>query len=132
MSSLIESRLGASRLAEDAVRIDVPWSRGRTADCEPVAKGRRKVRTTPGGRMVQPDRPGRPVGVRGPGLARAEQVRSVVPPADIALTMRLSDRGLALALGVVMVLMVAALVCIGSTAWRVTSEPGPVAVSVGR
>lgn len=69
------------------------------------------------------------MGVRGPALARQELVGSPTPTAVLEIGVRLSDRGIALVLGLVMVLIVAALVCIGSTALRVTSEP-PVTAAV--
>ncbi|WP_432557440.1 hypothetical protein [Granulicoccus sp. GXG6511] len=104
------------RLADAAVR---PGRRGR-----PQEAARRRVRTAPAGRMVQPGRQGRPEGVRGPEVGRAVRRGSAeVPPAVLDLGFRLTDRGLAVAMGVIVALMVTALVCVGATAMRVTAEP---------
>lgn len=91
---------------------------------------RRRVLTAPPGRRVQPARPGRAVGVRAPAVARPELRAPRVPPAALELGVRLSDRGIALVLGLATVLIIAALVCIGSTALRVTSEPPAMAAVV--
>lgn len=115
-----------ARLAKAAVRHGGP----RVGQHAPT--GRRAVRTTPQSRMVQPVRPGRPVGVRGPAVARQELPVQRIPPAALDLGVRLSDRGIALALGLATVLILAALVCIGSTALRVTSEPPPTATVTAR
>lgn len=121
MSALVDIRL-----AEAAVR------HGVSRVGRPTATGRRKVRATPAGRMVQPPRPGRPVGVVGPPVSRHEVRGSQVPAAVLEIGVRLSDRGIALVLGLATVLMVAALMCIGSTALRVTSEPPAVGTVANR
>lgn len=118
MSALVDVRL-----TEAAVRSGAPCAH------QAAVAGRRRVRTTPARRMAQPVRPGRPVGVRGPVVPQHELRASQTPPPVLELGVRLSDRGLALVLGLATVLIVAALVCIGSTALRVTSEP-PVATTV--
>lgn len=90
---------------------------------------RRRVPSAPTRRMTQPIRGRRPMGVRGPEVAHgapAPLVRrrpGMVPPADLATGVRLTDRGLALAMGLTAILIVAALFCIGATALRVTADP---------
>lgn len=121
MSALVDVRL-----AEVAVR------RGASRVGQPTATGRRRVRTAPAGRMVQPTRPGRPVGVPGPAVSRQELRGSQTPPAALEIGVHLSDRGIALVLALASVLIVAALVCIGSTALRVTSDPAIVAAVTSR
>lgn len=70
----------------------------------------------------------RPGGVRGPQLvnpARIDRCRepSTVPPVNVGTGMRLTDRGLALAMALMTALVIAAVVCITTTAARVTAEP---------
>lgn len=107
------------RLAEGAVR-------PRKGCGQRTGPGRRRPRTAPTGRMTQPARLGRPLGVRAPRVRpRTSRALRNAPPAALELGVRLSDRGIALALGLILTLVVAALVCIGSTALRVTADPSP-------
>ncbi|HHV22375.1 MAG TPA: hypothetical protein GXZ30_12720 [Propionibacterium sp.] len=119
------STLTEAWLADGAVR------RGDLRD-GPQEKVRRRPRTAPVGRMVQPERQGRPLGARGPEVTGARPSGGV-PPAETELTIQLTDRGVALVMGFIVALVLAALVCIGVTAVRVTSEPvaevGAVAVN---
>lgn len=70
----------------------------------------------------------RPGGVRGPRLnnpVRTERrgLPSGVPPAMVCTGTRLTDRGLAVAMALTIALVIAAVVCITTTAARVTAEP---------
>lgn len=116
----------------------------KTARSRPAAPGRPGVRRDRSSRFAPPatQRVGqrRPTGVRGPRLANPAQFdtrrpASVVPPAMVGAGMRLTDRGLAVAMAVTIALVIAAVVCIATTAARVTAEPAPgdvIAASVAR
>lgn len=111
MSALIDPRLAEAAVHPGAPRLG-----------QHAATGRRRGRTSPAGRMVQPARRGHPAGVSGPAVARQVTRGSRIPPAALEIGVRLSDRGIALVLGLTTVLVVAALMCIGWTAVRVTSD----------
>ncbi|MDO5500012.1 MAG: hypothetical protein Q4F67_10070 [Propionibacteriaceae bacterium] len=133
MSALVEVRLldAAVQVLGDGRRQD-----GRRRQVPQGAAVRRRPRPAPTGRMAQPVRAGHPVGVRGPEVAErwvpapAARVRSVPPPA-LEVGVRLTDRGVAVVMGVAVVLMILALFCIGTTALRVTAEPGPGVTASG-
>ncbi|MDO5682846.1 MAG: hypothetical protein Q4G46_08465 [Propionibacteriaceae bacterium] len=87
---------------------------------------RRRVRTAPVGRAMQPQRLGRPAGVPGPEVMPAiHPAAAVIPPPVLDAGIRLTDRGLALVMGLIVALVLASLVCIGTTAVRVTADPAP-------
>lgn len=70
----------------------------------------------------------RPAGVQGPALASGHRVRPQVrppaaPPVTLETGVRLTDRGLAVAMTLAAVVMIAAMVCITATVLRVTAEP---------
>lgn len=120
-------------LAEDAIRIDV--RRRRSPQRESSAGVRRAERrrqqrgkSAPRAVALQPRRGSGPRGVRGPGVSgqavdsvgsprRSDSMRAAVQP--VVLT----DRGLALAMVLIVSLVIAAVFCITTTALRVTGEP---------
>lgn len=133
---LNESNAGSIRQEEAIMKALVDARPAEGAVCQGGPRSghhtptvRRRVPATPPDRRVQPACPGRAVGVQGPAVERQELCAPRIPPAALELDVRLSDRGIALVLGLASVLIVAALVCIGSTALRVTSEP-PAMVTV--
>lgn len=121
-------------LAEDAIRIDVrrrrfPQRESSTGVRRAERRRQQRVKVAPRAVAQQPRRGSGPRGVRGPavsgpairgggGTARAGSVGVAAQP--VVLT----DRGLALAMVLIVSLVIAALFCITTTALRVTGEPG--------
>lgn len=115
MSALVDYRL--SELA-------TTQQRHRGAAARPY--GRRGDRRRTPGPVAQPVRSARPEGVPAPSVAPGLAVRStrrVAPAVALEPGFRLTDRGLALAMVAAVLLVVAAVYCITTTALRVTADP---------
>lgn len=108
----------------------------RTVKPSRVAPARPTGRPGHASRLAPPatQRPGgrRPAGVRGPRLNRSGSSvgRRQVPPVALGDGIRLTDRGLALAMTVAVALVITAILCITTTAVRVTAEPASGSVGV--
>lgn len=130
-------------LVEDAIRIDV--RRRRPQVQKPAAGGRRveprrqrRAKLAPRAVPRQPGRGAGPRGVRGPvvsgAVSRPGAGWAGYSQAHVRVErMVLTDRGLALAMLLIVSLVVAAVFCIATTAMRVTADPGsPVPVVAPR
>lgn len=116
---------------------------GNAAQHSRVAPARYRARRThprSAPRATQDAGRRRPAGVRAPRLAGPQRVSRgrrahAVPPVALDTGLRLTDRGLAVAMALAVVVVIAAVVCIATTAVRVTAEPpggGVVAASAAR
>ena len=121
-------------LAEDAIRIDVrrrrfPQRESSTGVRRAERRRQQRVKVAPRAVAQQPRRGSGPRGVRGPAVSGPAIRGGGNPTRSGAAQISsqpvvLTDRGIALAMALIVALVVAALFCITTTALRVTAEPG--------